>query len=272
MRAARTGFGWNWRGRRSRDDVGVAGGDARDPRAGPRAGRRAGRRAGADRADAGARRVQPHAAGSAAPAPAAPGLDAHPLDAVAAAAPAPPPPLRGFECTRYLDAGKAPQGPLTVAFRPTGGTDFTYHIEFHCKFNCRPEYGACDYAADIRMENGSFQNRTLRGPFPCKQSTVNALAVDCGIVLGSNVMTVITGRDVVRTVNFKVWSTFDENIPDQKPGDQSYGCLPFVLHSKDPDGSVHKSLIDNYFTFKPEECRVDPMDVRWPRRPAAVRR
>ena len=165
--------------------------------------------------------------------------------------------MRGIWCGRYLDAGKAPQGPLTVQFRPTSPTDFTYHIEFHCQRNCGPDDGPCDYSADIRAEHGSYQG-ALRGlKVQCSQSTVDGFAFDCGPLLNSSVVTVAKARSVTRTVHFEVMTAVvSESIPDQKRENPS-GCLPFVVYAR-RGGHTDKSLNNNYFTFAPEQCRLDP--------------
>jgi hypothetical protein len=206
--------------------------------------------------------------GGAHPAPPAPALDAQPGDAAAtfveaavppAAGPAHPSPMRGFRCSRVYAATKSPQGALTVQLRARSAADFTYHIAYHCEFNCRPQSGPCDYAADIRMKNGELQGSMPRVRVMCVQSTVNPLAVDCGPYLNSTVGTVISGRDVTHSVSFRVWPMFADGIPDP-PTDHSFGCLPFVLYDKKADGSPIKHLYDGAFAFKPEECRVDDAD------------
>ena len=186
----------------------------------------------------------------AAPAPA-------PVVAASAVDAAVPARMRGVRCERYLGAGKAPQGPLTVHFRPTSPTDFTYHVEFNCRFNCRPDYGPCHYAADLRAEHGVYQGAMRGLNVQCTQSTVDGFAFDCGYFLNSSVVTVVKARAVTRTVHFEVASALNQSIPDQKPGDESYGCLPFVLYDKS-DGHTRKSLDSNYFTFAPEQCSLEP--------------
>jgi hypothetical protein len=200
-------------------------------------------------------------------APIAPRFDAQSGDASRAptaadtapqAFPAARAPLRGFQCTRRLDPPKMPQGPLTVRFRPNGATDFTYHVEFHCNFNCRPEHGPCDYAADIRTRDGVLQGKNVPpARVGCLQSSVDPLAFDCAGFLSSDVETVVSARGVNRYVRFHVLPFFNEQIPDQKRGDREIGCLPFVAYDKRDDGSISKHLISSYFTFKPEECRLD---------------
>ena len=195
-----------------------------------------------------------------------PALEARRPDASAAAAAAPEPakpaPLRGFQCVRFLDAGKAPQGPLSIHFRPRGATDFRLHIEFHCRFNCRPEDGPCDYEADIRTEKGVLQGKNLPPiKIACTQSSVDGFAFDCGgSYVGTDVETVVSARGVSRYVRLHMLPFFNESIPDQKHGFGTASCLPFVRYDKDDDGRPVKSLINSYFQFKPELCRFDDAD------------
>jgi hypothetical protein len=172
------------------------------------------------------------------------------------AEPPPAPKLRGFRCTRALLAGKAPQGPLTVHFAPVSATDFALHLEFHCEFNCRGSKQACNYSADLRAEHGVLRDAFPGMPARCVQSPDEPLAVDCGVLVGSDVETVVKARSTTRLVRFTLPPNFDRGIPDQSP--DAAGCLPFVNYETTDGSPAQKSINLNYLQFSPEACELDP--------------
>src|SRR5882724_958273 len=148
----------------------------------------------------------------------------NPRDAAASAAAAPgsrgstaaasvssaPAQLRGFQCTRKLNAGKAPQGQLRAHFLFASADDVTLHLDFHCELNCRRDWGTCDYTADLRGEHGAFKDTFPGAKFRCYQSPVNGFAVECGSLLGSVAQTDVTASSVLHSVRFQAPFTFDQ--------------------------------------------------------------
>jgi|SRR6187549_2443943 len=92
----------------------------------------------------------------------------------------------------------------------------------------------------------------------CTQSPEEPLAVDCGPHIGSDVETIVRARSTSRLVRFTLPPFFDQGIPDQPPGDATYGCLPFVNYERTDGAPTRKSINLNYLQFLPEECEFDP--------------
>lgn len=205
---------------------------------------------------------QPGSSATGAQRDSAPASEAPPIANGAAAARdfiGPPVKLRGFRCTRPPHPTKSPEGPLTLHFVATSPTDFTFHLEFHCLFNCRPCSSGCDYSADLRAEGG-----VLRDGFPglhvrCTQSPEEPFAVSCGPLIGSDVEIVVTAQSTSRLVRFTLPPTFDLGIPDlPSDGGASCACLPFVKYDRTEGAPTRKSIDLNYLQFPPEACKLDP--------------
>jgi hypothetical protein len=168
--------------------------------------------------------------------------------------------LRAFSCEKQFDSPKMPQGPLTIRFVSRSPTDVTFQLRYHCTFNCRK---VCDYAADLRVENGRMLNSVVGAgmKMTCRRSALTGFSVDCGLFLGSDVAVMVRGDHVSRTVNFRVPSFFTENIPDRDKADRDLPpCMPFVGYRKSPDPSdaTEAKFIDNdKLSFDLDRCRFD---------------
>jgi hypothetical protein len=197
-------------------------------------------------------------AASSSPAASAIATRSSPL-ASASAAPAVPAlaALRGFECARRLGPGKGPDGVLRARFRFKSAADFTLHIEFHCEANCPSYSGTCDYAEDLRGENGVLKNAFPGLEFRCTQSSVDAFAVECGPLLGSDVQTVVTAHSVSHRVRLQIPFTFTQGIPDWSLGEQRMGCLPFVSYDLSSKSAPRKFINNDYFDFEKADCTLD---------------
>jgi hypothetical protein len=171
-----------------------------------------------------------------------------------------PPVLRAFTCTKRFTAPKAPQGPLTIRFLPRSARDVTFHIEYHCQFNCGK---ICDYAADLVVEDGRMKNAGVSSgfPFKCVRSPLIGFAVDCGLFLGSDVDVHVRGNGVARTVSFRIPFFFDDHIPDRTPAERSYmSCMPFVGYDPRSDSTERKFLDEKQLVFPLDGCRFSSDD------------
>jgi hypothetical protein len=168
--------------------------------------------------------------------------------------------LRAFSCEKEFNSPKMPQGPLTIRFIPRSPTDVTFQLRYHCTFNCRK---VCDYAADLRVENGRMLNSVVGGEMKmaCRRSSFTGFALDCGTYLGSDVAVMVRGDRLSRTVNFRVPFFFTENIPDRDKADGDLPpCIPFVGYWKGPDSKdpTEAKFIDNKkLSFDLDHCRFD---------------
>jgi hypothetical protein len=146
---------------------------------------------------------------------------------------------------------------LSAQFRFASATEFTLHLEFHCETNCGHDWGTCDYAEDLRGENGVLKNAFPGLPFSCSQSAIDGFAVACSSLIGSDVQTVVKAQAVSHLVRFQVPFTFTQGIPDLPPGTPASGCLPFVSYEPAADLTSRKFINNRYFEFAKQDCRFD---------------
>jgi hypothetical protein len=167
-------------------------------------------------------------------------------------------PLRAFTCRKEFRPGKSPQGPFSIRFVPRNPTDVSYHLEYHCGFNC---WGTADYSVDLRIENGQMKNTLLdHSPdkIACRRSPLSGFAVDCGPFLGSDLDIHVRSGELTRKVNFRMPFFFTEGLPDPDPSLPFLGGMPFVHYDKSPDGTPTKSIDNARLDFPLDQCQFDP--------------